>query len=210
MNVNGHKSRRTGYERKWFGCHGARLGSTSCKMTMWFVNELEPALLFWLSQVDYAKILGIKGKSDVDVQLEQLASMEADAAELRIAIENGKKAIEAGMLSFIPRVQGNEDKLDALERAIGPLKQAIESKQLIQNAAPQRMKALVLLFKELKRLEDPQKLRALREQISVGIHQVVDKIVLYPRGRNGKDKDARYIEVFFKNGEQRTIEPGEC
>ncbi|HIV72506.1 MAG TPA: recombinase family protein, partial [Candidatus Aquabacterium excrementipullorum] len=43
MNVNGHKSRRTGYERKWFGCHGARLGSTSCKMTMWFVNELEPA-----------------------------------------------------------------------------------------------------------------------------------------------------------------------
>jgi DNA invertase Pin-like site-specific DNA recombinase len=209
--IAGHKSLRTGYERKYIGCHGARVGSTKCKMTMWYMDELEPSLLFWLSQVNYAKILGIKGNSDVDAQLEQLASMEADAARLRIAIENGHKAILEGLLSLVPRVKEDEIKLAALERSIGPLKQTIESMQMIERSGPARMKTLVLLFKELKHQQDAHKLRILREQISVGIHQVVDKIVLFPRGRSGKeDKDTRYIEVFFKNGEHRIIEPGEC
>jgi hypothetical protein len=42
MSVASYKERPTGYECKYVACHGARLGSTNCKMKMWFIDELKP------------------------------------------------------------------------------------------------------------------------------------------------------------------------
>jgi len=74
-----------------------------------------------------------------------------------------------------------------------------------------RMKDLVLLFKLLSDTTDDLQRRALREQLSAGMHQVVKRITLYPMGWNAKGtKEDRLIDVLFRNGAERRLEAGEC
>jgi hypothetical protein len=66
-------------------------------------------------------------------------------------------------------------------------------------------------FKLLKDTTDDLQGRTLREQLSAGMHQVVERITLYPMGWNAKGtKEARFIDVLFRNGAERRIEAGEC
>jgi len=70
-----------------------------------------------------------------------------------------------------------------------------------------RMQALVRIFRALKHTEDEVKLRALREQLSAAINQVVQQITLYPVGRTpAGHKTERYVDVTFVNGAVRRAE----
>jgi len=63
----------------------------------------------------------------------------------------------------------------------------------------------------MKTIESELKLRALREQLLTAINEAVQRVTLYPAGRRSTgSKEDRFITVQFRNGENRTIEPGEC
>jgi DNA invertase Pin-like site-specific DNA recombinase len=211
MNVAGYKSRVSGYERKYVACHGARIGSTDCKMRMWFIDELEPSLLFWLTQVDYQKLLGVSERTDKDTQQELLAMYEAKVKTLTTRIENGHEAILDGMSSMRSKVKEMELELASTEKLLEAQRRKVAVQDAQAGIGASRMKAVVLLFKALKDTTDDVERRALREQLSAAINQVVEHIQMYPTGHTlTGDKEDRFIDVLFKNGAQRRIEPGEC
>ncbi len=208
MGIAGYKSRKTGYDRKYVGCMGARTATTNCNMRIWFIDELEPTLLFWMSQVDYGKLLGTSKRGELEAAQEVLATTVERIKTLEQAINNGHAAIEAGVMSMIERVKQNEHDL------LQAIKTRDEQQRLVHTLTSQegqgssRMKSVVLLFKALKHTTDDVQRRLLREQLSTAIHSVVEGIVLYPK--TGAQKEERYIDIVFKNGAERRIEPGEC
>ena len=63
----------------------------------------------------------------------------------------------------------------------------------------------------MKTIDSELKLRALRELLLTAINEAVERITLFPAGRRlSGGKDDCFIEVQFRNGEKRTIEPGDC
>jgi len=74
-----------------------------------------------------------------------------------------------------------------------------------------RMEDLVLLFNLLKDTTDDHQRRTLREQLSAGVNQVVERSTLYPIGWIAMGtKEDWFIDVLFRNGAERRIEAGEC
>lgn len=210
MNVTGYKSLKTGYERKSLACHGARIGASNCRMRVWFMDELEPSMLFWLSGIDYSKILGIKGKGDLEEQREQLAALEHQAAGTAAKIERIEVAIEDGATSMAPRLEMRRQELDSLSKLIIDQRKKVEVLTAQEGGGASRMKGLVLLFKALKHTTDEAQLRALREQISAGISNVVERVELFPGGRSfDGPKEERYAVVTFRNGFVQTIDADE-
>lgn len=211
MIVGGYTSKRTGLQQKYVACHGARTGSSACKMHGWPLEELEPSLLFWLTQIDYGKLVGTRGHSDIELERQQLAVLERQVAVLNQAIENGNIAIEQGLMSMIHRVKENEAELVRVQKLVDAQQKKVNALATHEGGGTSRMKDLVVLFKALKTTTEEVQRRALREQLSAGINQVTDRIVLYPVGHNGIGaKEDRFIDVQFKNGAERRIEAGEC
>ncbi len=215
MNVAGYKEHarkegRAPYERKYVACHGARIGATTCKMKMWFIDELEPALLFWLTSLDYGKLMNVGTATDLDTERQQLSLLESQTADAKLRIERTMTAIEEGASSMVPRLKQHE--ADAIRLAALAEKQrhrviALASRE---GASASRMKGLVLLFRALKTTTDDTGRRLLREQLSAAVTSTVQRVVLYPAGRHvGGTKEDRFADVFFKNGAERRIEPGE-
>jgi len=211
MTVAGYKSRKSGEERKYVACIGARTGASNCRMRTWYIDEMEDALLFWLTQIDYGKLLGMTKKSDLDVQQELLASIEQQIKTLERSIENGHAAILQGLDSMIPRVKEIELEFASLKKRRDTQKRNVDTLLSQAGSSSHRMKAVIELFKKLKRTEDDLEKRTLREQLSASVHEVIDRVVMYPMGRNPNgSKDERFMDVLFKNGAERRIEPGEC
>lgn len=220
MNVGGYKERATGYERKYVGCHNARTATLNCIWSGWFMDELEDALLFWLTQVDYSKIIHPTARTETDAQSELLALYESQRETLQRNIENGYQAIMEGLTGMVPRVKKLEDDLEHIERLCTEQSRKVHTMTVLKSLGKSRMIDLVQLFKLLKNTTDEAQLRSLREQLSAAINLVVHQIQLYPTGHNPKKKSAgprpadgkvrRFIDVTFKNGAQRRIEPGEC
>ncbi|MGI4935442.1 MAG: recombinase family protein [Janthinobacterium lividum] len=220
MNVGGYKKSATGYERKYVGCHNARTATEKCLWSGWFLDELEPSLLFWLTQVDFHNIVQVTGRNEVDTHRELLASHENQSRILEVNIENGYKAIFEGLEGMVPRVKKLQAELSDIKKNIELQRQKVESMKLSSEGSVMRIRHLVQIFSLLKTVTDVVQRRILREQISAAIHQVVEKIELFPTGHNPKKKTAgpkftdadpvRFIDVQFKNGAQRRIEPGEC
>lgn len=211
MNIAGYKSLKTGYERKYVACHGARIGKTQCKMKMWFIDELEPAMLFWLTTVDYSKLMNPTGRTDLVAQQEHLALLKSQLLDFEKRVENMMIAIEEGATNMITRLKEREADVMRIKKLV------IDQERKVQMAASQegggasRMKGLVLLFKAFKHTTDPIEIRTLREQLSAMINGTVQKIQLYPAGRDVTGtKEDRYAEITFDNGATRTVEPSEC
>lgn len=212
MNIAGYKSIKSGYERKYLACQGARTGATQCKMWVWFLDELEPTLLFFLTHLDYSKLMGLKNHDKLQEARQSLASLEAKIKKLNTAIDNGNDAIEQGSSSMIPRVRQHEIELHNTTKLLADQHRKVNALMLTENTGSSRMNAILLLFKSLKETTDEIQLRTLREQISAAINQVVETITLYPIGHTRKDpaRDERFIDILFKNGAEQRIEPGEC
>lgn len=184
------------------------------------MDELEDALLFWLTQVDYSKIVGPTTRSDTDTQRELLALYESQRDTLQTSIENGYQAIMEGLTGMVPRVKKLEDDLQGVNKLCAEQNRKVQSMTVLEGVGKNRMSDLVQLFKSLKKTTDEVQLRSLREQLSAAINLVVHQIQLYPTGHNPKkksagprladDKSERFIDVLFKNGAQRRIESGEC
>jgi hypothetical protein len=178
---------------------------------MWFIDELEPSLLFWLTQVDYQKLLGVSERTDKDTQQELLAMYEAKVKTLTTRIENGHEAILDGMSSMRSKVKDMELELATTEKLLEAQRRKVAAQDAQAGLGASRMKALLMLFKALKNTQGEVERRALREQLSAAINQVVERVTLFPAGhRKDGDKDDRFIDVLFRNGAQRRIEPGEC
>jgi len=211
MNIAGYKSRVSGYERKYVACHGARTAATKCRMFMWFLDELEPSLLFWLTRVDYARLLGTGRRSDSDTQKELLASYEQQAQTLKKRIDTGHEAILDGVDSLRVKVKAMEAELSKVEKLVEAQQRKVNALANQDAGGGQRMKTIVLLFKTLKNTTDEVERRALREQLSAGVNLVVERITLYPAGHNANGtKEDRFIDVLFRNGAQQRIETSEC
>lgn len=209
--ISGYTSQRTKIQTKYFACHGARTGSSTCRMHAWEIKDLEPALLFWLTQVDYGKLVGTRGRSDIDLERQQLAVLEKQATVLREAITNGNIAIEQGLLAMIQRVKDNETELARIEKLIDTQQRKVNTLATQEGGGASRMKDLIGLFKALKTTTEEVPRRALREQLSAAINLVVERIELHPMGRNARGtKEDRFADVMFKNGANRRIEAGEC
>lgn len=211
MNIAGYKSRVTGYERKYVACHGARIGATECQMKMWFIDELEPALLFWITTIDYGKVIGATKKGAIDNERERLATVEHELADAQKRAENTMVAIEEGALSMVPRLKQHEADVSSLKKELEAQRRKVLTLESQDGPGASRMKHLIMLYKALKNTTEEVALRALREQLSAAVASAVSRIVLFPAGhkRTGSKED-RFIDVTFVNGATRRIEPGEC
>ncbi|MDO8889630.1 MAG: recombinase family protein [Hydrogenophaga sp.] len=211
MTVAGYKSLASGYDRKYFACHHARTGAAKCKMKMWFIDELEPVLLFWLTKVDYRRIVGHSDVSNLQIEQERLAGLGHRAQENERKIKNVTEAIEEGAKGMVKR-------LSELDAESVELAASLERQQKVVDAAASRnaigatrMSAMVALFKALKHTKEEAEIRVMREQLSAAIHAVTQRITLFPAGRRiTGTKDERFIDVEFTNGEIRRIDPDEC
>lgn len=210
MNIAGYKSRVSGYERKYVACHGARTGSSTCKMKIWFMDELEPALLFWITSLDYNKLFGTKHTSN-NTEREVLAALEDDLEKNQKRIENVMTAIDEGATSMVSRLHQYEALDLKLVKDLHAQKQKVAALSTLDSGGASTMKGLILLFRALKTTTDEVQLRALREQLLIGINQTVKTITLYPTGHNlYGTKEERFIDVFFKSNDSRRVEAGEC
>jgi len=204
MTITGYKSRVSGYERKYVGCHGARTGASDCKMRVWFLDQLEPKLLFWLTSLDVAKLMGTGIKSQLEAEQSQLALLREQQADAARRVANVIAAIEEGMVKRLGELEAEQARIGKLLSA-QELKVAAEAAK--ERGGATRLEALVKLFKALNRTTDEVELRALREQLSAAIASVVEMIALYPMGPtvDGSRED-RHAVVLLKNGKTLTIE----
>lgn len=216
MNIAGYKENarsegRKPYERKYVACHGARIGATKCKMKMWFLDELEPALLFWMTCLDYATIMKVGPRSSVESEKQKLASLEAQLSSATSRVERVMVAIEEGATGMVPRLKQHETTVTSLSKETERQRLKVVALESQDGAGASRMKGLIALFKALKNTSSDTERRMLREQLSAALAAVVERIVLYPVGMSVRgDKRDRFADVFFKNGAVRRLEVGEC
>lgn len=212
MNVAGYKSRVSGYDRKYVGCHGARINKAQCSMKIWFLDELEPSLLFWLASLDFNKVLGSRVQSTLDVEQTALTVLEAKLSSAVQAATNIEDAIAEGAKTMVPRLNAKVQEVQDLTK--GAIAQRAKVQALSSSGADGRslMKTIVMLFKMLKEVQnDELRLRAVREQLRACVSETVQRIELFPVGRTlGGSKDDRHIDITFISGAERRIDVGEC
>ncbi len=214
MNVAGYKSLAKGYERKYVACHGARTNKTKdgseCRMRMWFLDELEPTLLFWLTELDYSKLVGTGKTTDVDEARIKLADLEGDLSGVITKLENVTAAIEDGAKGMTKRYNELELQQFRLEKLVQAQRDQVVTMTSREGGGASRMAGLRVIYKQLRDIKDDTERRALRERLSAAINSAVNQITLYPSGhsRSGEKSD-RFIDIAFSNGATRRIEAEE-
>ena len=219
MNVAGYKSRKTGYDRKYVACHGARIRSpdaakAGCRMHMWFLDQLEPKLLLWLTSLDYLALMS-SNRSQADDERSQLAGLEGQLADIARRVTNITNMIEeaSGTKALVNRQRELEAESERIERQIKLQRDKVAISEAHESSGQSRMAALISLFRELKRLGaegDQVKLRSLREQLSAAVAHAVERITLFPVGPSLKgDKCSRYIVIDLKNGKRFEVDDSE-
>jgi hypothetical protein len=216
MNVAGYKSRKTGYDRKYVACHGARIGSpearaVGCRMHMWFLDQLEPKLLLWLTGLDYQSLM-TTDRSQAEKARALLAGIERDMADLARRVGNITRLIEDGdgTKALIHRQRELEAEAERLQQQANAQRDKVLLIESTEQSGKSRMDALIALFREMQKLraEDSKiKLRILREQLSAAIAQTVERVRLFPTGPTLQaDKSQRYMVVELKSGKQYEID----
>jgi DNA invertase Pin-like site-specific DNA recombinase len=210
MNIAGYKSRVSRYERKYVACHGARIGAAGkCKtMKMWFMDELEPKLLMWLTGIDYSALVG-GDQSKLDAERQVLAGLQADLQQVRSRVANTQNAIAEGESprSLVKLLASLDDEDDYLAAAVVAQEKTVSALAAQDISGKTRMASLLAIVKGLKRTKDPVKLRALREQLSALIASTVKTIALFPAGPSVQgNKSMRYMVATLKNGKSYEID----
>lgn len=210
MAISGYKERarkpgRKPYERKYVGCQGARIRDPKgCQRArIWFLDELEPALLFRIAQLDFCSLVE-QDRSKVDEAARQLAGLKGRQSECQRKARNVMQAIEGGEAPkvLLNRLKALEAEEVALTNEIQQQQRVVDALEASRSAGQDRLSAFVQAMKQLKTAEDPAKVRGLRQQIAALISGVVDRVTIYPAGptRNGS-KEQRYVTVLLKSGE---------
>ena len=211
MTIAGYKAKKTGYDRKYVACHGARIGAPGkcSKMRIWFLDELETKLLFWVATLNY-KVLFASNQTKLDAAKQELASINASLTEVQRRISN----INEALADVVPP-KLTIGMLHKLELKASDLGEAAEKQRLQvatlaahEGRGKQHMEGLITLFKALARANDDEvELRRLRESISELIAQTVERVTLHPVGPtvNGT-KAERYMVATLKNGQTFEID----
>jgi DNA invertase Pin-like site-specific DNA recombinase len=210
MNIAGYKSRKTGYERKYVACHGARIRSpdavgAGCRMHMWFLDQLEPKLLLWITGLDY-KALMSTDRSQAEKERANLAGLQAEIADVTRRISNITKLIEEGegTKALVTRQRDLEVEIERLERQYVLQRDKVVMTEAAEASGKSRMSALIAVFREMAQLTaagDQLKLRTLREQLSAAIAQTVKRVTLFPVGPSLQgSRDDRFMKIELQNG----------
>lgn len=219
MNIAGYKSRKTGYDRKYVACHGARIRSpdavkVGCKMRMWFLDQLEPKLLLWLTSLDYRALMSTN-RSQAEDERVHLAGLQGQLVEIARKVTNITKVIEEGegTKALVARQRELEVESERIERQVKLQRDKVAITEANEASGQSRMAALIALFQELSNLGakgDQLKLRALREQLSASVAQAVERVILFPVGPSLKgDKSSRYMLIELKNGKSFEVDDSE-
>ncbi len=219
MNIAGYKSRKTGYERKYVACHGARIRSpeavkVGCRMHMWFLDQLEPKLLLWITGLDY-KALMTTDRSQAEKERANLAGLQAEIADAVRKISNITKLIEegGGTKALVLRQRELESDSEHLERQCKLQRDKVVMTEASEASGKSRMVALIAVFREMAQLTaagDQLRLRVLREQLSASIAQTVKHVTLFPVGPILQgDKSERYMIIDLHNGKRYEVDDSE-
>ena len=211
FNISGYKehARKPGrkpYERKYMGCHGARIKDPQgCKKaTIWFVDEFEPKILLWLTQLEVKALVG-EDTSPLDNEKATLETLAGRLQETKRRIKNVTKAIASDdepPKSLVGSLKALEVDEARLKEQVGEQQKRVNSLLSHQVSGKDRMTKLLKLFKLLKVTTDVVELKAVRQQLANLISGIVERVTLFPAGpvATGSKVD-RYMTVTLKNGQ---------
>ncbi len=208
MGVTGYKSKKAGAPTyKYIACHGARLGTSSCRMNGWSLQEFEDDMLLFLTSIDYGRLVG-RAATSIDTERAKLATLAKQIIDSEVGVANLVKALESSVSPALIK------RLDDLEASLVPLKQSHDKQaKLLASLASQdggskgRVQALIRIFRQMKHATSEVERRALREQLSAAINQAVKQMTMYPVGRTPKGTKAdRFVDVTFVNGATKRAE----
>ncbi|ALT76984.1 hypothetical protein AT984_07045 [Paucibacter sp. KCTC 42545] len=211
MHIGSYTSTKTKIQTKYFGCYGARTGSTECRMHGWSIDEFEKDMLFWLTNIDFAKVIGAKDASDMDAARSALATLAAKVSSLNSKITNIQESIAEGAKGMVKLLNQAIDDLEAAEKLHAEQERKVHAMVSRGSSVASVPQGWLVLFRALRDTTDEVQLRVLREKISTEIHQVVERIEMFPMGRDAKETaEQRYANIHFVGGESRVIEAPEC
>lgn len=211
MILGGYTSRKTRQEYKYYACHGARTGKSSCRMHGWAVHELEDSVLFWLSQVNFNEVLGKGGTNMVEEARKQLAVLMSQQVETEKRLANVEEAIMDGAKGMASVHNKLSTQLEELHQLVSDQEQHVALLERQDGPGATRVDGLITLFKALKHTADDTELRTVREQVATAVAQVVSSITLHPKGWNANGAlEDRFADVRFTSDVERRLEPAEC
>jgi|GEM_PF-5669186 len=211
MIISGYTDRKTKQFHRYYACHGARTGKSSCRMYGWDVTELEDSVLFWLTQVDFNEVLGKTSTGMVEEARKKLAVLMSQEVELGKKLANIEEAIMDGAKGMAPVHNKLSAQLEEVKHLLAEQEMHVALIERQDGPGSSRIDGLITLFKALKHTTDEVGLRMVREQVASAVAQVVSSISLHPRGWNaGGTQDDRFADVRFINDVARRLEPAEC
>lgn len=206
----GETAERKRYERRYVACAAARIAAVGgcSKIRVWFMDELEPKLLLWLTALNPASLLGgdrtklDRAKQAVDGIAGRLAECERSAANITKAIEDGDAP-----KALVARLKALEAEKDTLAQELTQAEKQLSAQEALRSNGQERLTAMLALFKALKQTDDEGKQRELRQKLAAAISLVVKQVTLYPTGPSaGGSKAQRYMVVELQNGQKYEVD----
>lgn len=204
---------RKAYKRSHVSCLGARVGaSAGCsKIRVWFLDELEPKLLLWLTQLNPSRLMG-GDQTQVDAAKQLVDGVLGRIVECERSIANITKAVEGGAApkALVARLSALEDERERLTGELNHANKQLTAQAALRGSGQERMTTLLSLFKALRQTDDIAKLRALRQKLAANISQIVKQVTLYPGGpKCTGDKAERYLVIELLNGDRYEVDDAE-
>ncbi len=208
MIVNGY-TRANGEQFKYVACHGARTGKTACRMHAWSLPELESHLLFWVPEGNYSNALGRDANTAIEAKQQELALIEKQYGDLKLRLERVYTAIEEGATGMVPRAKQYELEITAMHRTLKDKRAEVEAFAMHSRADSKLSMQDWIALRAALAESDPLKLRVTREQLSSLVHQIIDRVVMFPMGHDAMEgKGGRALSVHFKSGLRRHMVVG--
>lgn len=208
MGITGYKTKKPkALIYRYIACHGARLGTSKCRMNGWSLQEFEDDMLMFITSIDYGRLVG-RAPSTIETERAQLANVSKQITDGEQRVLNLGKAIEAtDSPSLFKRLVDLEAALVVLKGSHEKQAKKVASLASQDGGSKGRVQALIRIYRLMKNAESSIERRALREQLSTAINQAVKQIVMYPVGRIPQGSKAdRFLDVTFVNGATKRAE----
>ena len=192
-------------------CNGAKTGATKCECVRWKYEDFQMMFLFHTSQLDISTLFG-------EQRPEMFQALEQEKVRVLHKIDENKRKAQNLYLAledeFVPGLAKRIKELDKeatdLLATFKQLEEDISRSKLSASFAAERRRIIMKLWKALAKEQDQLALRELREALSDQIHNIVEKIDVFPSGPslNRAEKEMRFMRVHFKSGQIREIAAG--
>jgi len=149
---------------------------------------------------------------------EMFQALEQEKVRVLHKIDENKRKAQNLYLAledeFVPGLAKRIKELDKeatdLLATFKQLEEDISRSKLSASFAAERRRIIMKLWKALAKEQDQLALRELREALSDQIHNIVEKIDVFPSGPslNRAEKEMRFMRVHFKSGQIREIAAG--